>query len=357
MLKALTTQPTYRQRVTSIEQVLKFPSDCFPDIPPWPRWPRRLLFPFMKVSVAGQANEYFSHVVSTASFAELNMIDTTKVSMTYKQRQAIRTLHYGPAVKVAIKFRSRWWERAGIDQKGGSSYTDRPSRVVVYPSYGLGESGPGVLMVTYNWYVLFQLCMRRPDPIIPRREQDASRYGALIKNPDWSDKLDSDRVRPWSEEVLINQIYADLAVLHGVDATWLRSETLDYHAFDWYHNPFTMGAFAHFAPGQFSTLYNDIVHSAGYGRFHFAGEVASHHHAWVAGALDSAVRVFREILRLDSPIIITWLKTQQENKNGENRDLLSLVFSNEEHAEKHYVKGLFSKEIEEAEFLMNNEKQ
>ena len=191
------------------------------------------------------------------------------------------------------------------------------------------------------------------EPIIPRRQQDASRYGALIKNPDWSDKLDPDRVRPWSEEFLLNQIYADLAVLHGVDANWLRGETLDYHAFDWYHSPFTMGAFAHFAPGQFSNLYTDIVHSAGYGRFHFAGEVASHHHAWVAGALDSAVRVFREILRLDFPIMISWLKTQEENKSGEN--LLSLVFSNEEHAEEHHIKGLFSKEIEEAEF--RNEKQ
>jgi hypothetical protein len=57
-----------------------------------------------------------------------------------------------------------------------------------------------------------------------------------------------------------------------------------------------MGAFAQFAPGQFSTLYADILQPAGrHGNFHFAGELASHHHAWVSGALDSATRVVGHI--------------------------------------------------------------
>jgi len=245
--------------------------------------------------------------------------------MTYKQRQAIRTLNYGPAVKVAIKFKTRWWEQGGRNQYGGSSYTDRQSRVVVYPSYGLGEGGPGVLMVTYNWH------------------QDASRFGALIQNSHWSKRLDSNRERPLSEQVLLDQIYGDLATLHGSEVTvdYLRKETLDYHAYDWYHNPYTMGAFADFAPGQFSTFFADIVHTAGYGRFHFAGEVASHHHAWVAGALDSAKRVVNEILRWDFPFMIP--KFQKECG-------MSLVFSDEMSAEAHFVKGLFSKELEKAGF-------
>jgi hypothetical protein len=61
--------------------------------------------------------------------------------------------------------------------------------------------------------------------------------------------------------------YQDLAVLHTPNKSkpeeveafkkMLIRDTLDFHAFDWYHNPFTMGAFAQFAPGQFSTLYAD----------------------------------------------------------------------------------------------------
>jgi hypothetical protein len=139
--------------------VLRNLPECFPDWPSWPRSPRwpRVRFPLMRVSVSGK-DDYFTHVVSTASFANLRTIDIGGVPTTYKQRQAIRTLRYGPAVKVGIKFKTRWWEQGGISQCGDSSYTDRQSRVVVYPSYGLDEEGPGVLMVTYNW------CAGSPSP-------------------------------------------------------------------------------------------------------------------------------------------------------------------------------------------------
>jgi Flavin containing amine oxidoreductase len=148
MLAKLRTPPSYNHRVTSVEMVHADLPKCFPNVDRWPRWRH---FPLMKVSVSGKEAEYFTHVVSTSSFANLRTIDTGRVPMTYKQRQAIRTLGYGPAVKVAIKFKTRWWEQGGRKQFGGSSYTDRQSRVVVYPSYGLREDGPGVLMVTYNW--------------------------------------------------------------------------------------------------------------------------------------------------------------------------------------------------------------
>jgi len=41
--------------------------------------------------------------------------------------------------------------------------------------------------------------------------------------------------------------------MHGVGEKQLRDDTLDFHAFDWYHSPYTMGAFAHLAPGQYET--------------------------------------------------------------------------------------------------------
>ena len=146
MLDKLSTKPSLGHRVTSVKQIYRFPHLLQRS----PRWPR---FPFMEVNVAGKGPEYFTHVVSTASFATLRTIDTEGVTMTYKQRQAIRTLKHSPSVKVAIKFKTRWWEQGGINQLGGSSYTDRQIRLVVYPSYGLGEDGPGVLIVTYIWCV------------------------------------------------------------------------------------------------------------------------------------------------------------------------------------------------------------
>jgi hypothetical protein len=185
------------------------------------------------------------------------------------------------------------------------------------------------------------ICLFQADRLIRSgRQQDANRFGALIEKSDWSKQLDPSRKRPWSEEILLDLLYSDLSTLHGVSVKQLRADTLDYHAFNWYHNPFTMGAYAHFAPGQFSTFFADIVQPAAYGRFHFAGEVASAHHAWVAGALDSAVRVVDEIIRWDLPLLLPRFKGEHGR---------SVVFSDEKSAEAGFVRGLFSQELEEAE--------
>jgi Flavin containing amine oxidoreductase len=103
-----------------------------------------------------------------------------------------------------------------------------------------------------------------------------------------------------------------------------------------------MGAFAHFAPGQFSTFFADIVQPAGHGRFHFAGEVASPYHAWVSGALDSAKRAVAEILRLDCPFLIP---------NYRDACGRSFVFGDDEKkSEEEFLSGLFSIELEESGF-------
>ncbi|KAF5343736.1 hypothetical protein D9757_014641 [Collybiopsis confluens] len=311
MVEQLQSKPFYNQRVTSVKYIEREPGDGVPE----------MQIDYVDETTGNQRHEFYNHVVSTTTFAALSTIDTSEVQMSYIQRQAIRSLLYGAAIKVGIKFSSRWWEKTGINQRGASSYTDRLSRVVVYPSAGIGEDGPGVLMVTYNW------------------NQDASRFGALIKNPDWSEQLDPDRERPRSEKQLLELLYKDLAALHGVSIDDLRRDTLDYHVFDWYHSPHTMGAYAHFGPGQYSTLWPDIVQSAGLGRFHFAGELASANHAWVAGALDSAERVVREIAYMDFLPTVPQLDGKYEG---------SSVFSDDQSAHKYYVKGLFGKEVEEA---------
>ena len=151
MIAQLKTKPSYGHHVTAVKLVYLPLFECFPNLP---RPHRRFRFPLMKVSVAGKGDEYFAHVISTSTFANLSTINTERVPMTYIQRQAIRTLNYGPAVKVGIRFKTRWWEQDGLNQRGGCSYTDRPSRTIVYPSAGLDEAGPGVLMATYNGCVL-----------------------------------------------------------------------------------------------------------------------------------------------------------------------------------------------------------
>ncbi|PPQ70504.1 hypothetical protein CVT24_013274, partial [Panaeolus cyanescens] len=324
MVDSLIVKPKYNHQVTSIEgPILLTPDECFPTSSITHRdWQHNVAFPFMKVDVIGKGVQFYSHVVSTVPFSNLSMINTDDVKMTYAQRQAIRSLTYGPSVKIGIKFKSRWWEQNGQKMKGGSSYTDRPIRVVVYPSYGIGEDGPGVLMVSYTW------------------TQDALRLGSLVKTPDWSEQLDPERIRPPSEELLLQRVYEDLSIMHDITVQQLKDDTLDYHAFNWYSNPYTMGAYAFFGPGQFSTIYKSVIEPTARGRFHFAGEVASAHHAWIAGALDSATRVVNEILQLDFP----WLLPKFQEEHG-----ISVVFSDKEQAKTQFTKGIFAEELEEAE--------
>jgi len=352
MLLKVTNPPSYNHRVTAVtEEVSQNPLKRQDPL-------RR-----MKVSILDKEDEYFSHVVSTVTFSVLRTINTTGVNMNFNQREAMRALNYGQSIKVGIKFKTRWWEQniTKGPQVGGASRTDRQVRVVVYPSYGLNETGPGVLMVSYNWWVppLSPYTSHSAESTIflLNRDQDAARFGSLIKNTESrSEQPKPDRSRsPW-ERILLDQIYQDLAVMHTPDDSkpedvkafkqMLIQDTLDFHAFDWYHNPFTMGAFAQFTPGQFSTLYADILQPAGrHGNFHFAGELASHHHAWVSGALDSAARVACHI-EMDQ-------RSRTHPKLGEERKAKgkvspalprSLVFDSQEVADNWHLFGL----VEEA---------
>jgi monoamine oxidase len=61
----------------------------------------------------------------------------------------------------------------------------------------------------------------------------------------------------------------------------------------WHDDEFAGGAFALFEPGQQTLLHSLIVQREG--RIHFAGEHTSLHHAWIQGAIESGLRVARDI--------------------------------------------------------------
>lgn len=143
MHATLKTKPLYLHRVVSISasQDVALPQT-------------------MKITVAGHpeiSDREYSHVVSTVPMSCLRMINLAGCDLDYQQQTALRALEYTSAVKVGIKFRTRWWQHDTrfVAQAGGASLTDRPSRMVVYPSYGLDDapSSPGVLIVAYTWLV------------------------------------------------------------------------------------------------------------------------------------------------------------------------------------------------------------
>ncbi|KIK36101.1 hypothetical protein CY34DRAFT_16609 [Suillus luteus UH-Slu-Lm8-n1] len=175
---------------------------------------------------------------------------------------ALRTLNYGPgpSVKIGMQFRTAWWmtgkDLSGnpVNIVGGQTYTDRPLRTVVYPSFGSVQAGTTTtLIASYCW------------------TEDATRLGALIGKDD---------------ATLVQLVLKELADLHNVDINDLRNQLIEYKGWSWSHDPYTMGAFAFFGPGKFGDLYTSLNNPAAGGYLHFGGKAISVRHVWVEGVLD-----------------------------------------------------------------------
>lgn len=159
------------------------------------------------------STQKYSNIVSTLPLSVLRTLDMDDIYLTSGQRSALRELLYSPSIKVGMQFKSAWWEKLGI--VGGQSYTDRPSRSIVYPSHGpgLGNSQrSNVLIASYNGM------------------QDSQRLAALMRGRDTPE-----------EKLLLDMIMKDLSVIHKKPLQELWDEFIDYHAWDWYSHSFALG--------------------------------------------------------------------------------------------------------------------
>ncbi|PBK92484.1 hypothetical protein ARMGADRAFT_930202 [Armillaria gallica] len=220
-------------------------------------------------SGGAKASTEYDYVISTIPLPALRFVDLDGCNLSYAQLEGMRTLRYDSSCKVGIRFSSRWWQTLATGSiTGGQTKTDRVVRTVVFPSYGVDDpNADAVMIASYTW------------------SQDAARVGGLINGRNTVD-----------EQFLIDNILKDLAALHDVTFDFLEKELRDWCAWDWYSDPFTLGAFALFGPGQFSSIYPAFGQGAAGGRLLFAGEALSDQHAWVEGALDSAYEAVRKIL-------------------------------------------------------------
>jgi len=205
----------------------------------------------------GVAEASGDYCICTLPFGVLRHLDF-RPSLSIGKYRAIRELNYNPSTKVLLQVRSRFWENEGV--VGGATATDLPIRRMVYPSHPPPDDDPrGVLLASYTW------------------GQDAARWGAFSP---------AERV--------------ELA-LKDVAKIWpqIRDECEGGASYAWYGDPYAVGAFALFEPGQEAILHADIVRPEG--RVHFAGEHCSLWHAWIQGALESGVRAAREINEAPAP--------------------------------------------------------
>lgn len=193
--------------MTALAPYIEFeiPSGVIRPMPPIPK------LAGVEVYVHGESTpRKYTHVVSTLPFGALRMVDTTACNFSWDLQSAIRCLGYDGATKVGIKFKERWWEKLSPPQKGGVSYTDRPTRVVVYPSYGIGGTD-GTILVSYTW------------------AQDALRQGSFTANKE-------------NEKILIDAILRDLTDMHDIDSyAYLPSLVDNYDIWSWYNHENSVG--------------------------------------------------------------------------------------------------------------------
>ncbi|CAJ0651374.1 6634_t:CDS:2 [Entrophospora sp. SA101] len=202
-------------------------------------------------------------VVRHWELPELKSLEDPKTSDNfYYKRRAIRELNYDNSAKIFLKFNSRFWEnQTDSPIVGGSSTTDLPIRTVIYPSYyvGMPIDKPAILLGSYTW------------------ANDAAKFA------------------PYSQQENARLCIKDLKILHGdqVEKEW-DSDPKYNSSIYWPNDPTTVGAFALFGPGQYSDLIYPMIKPMY--NIHWAGEYTDIHHAWIVGALNSAVRVVKEIL-------------------------------------------------------------
>ncbi|KAK4448884.1 hypothetical protein QBC34DRAFT_438663 [Podospora aff. communis PSN243] len=264
MEQQLSRKPTYKTTVTTIKAITD------------PTWQMEATT-FNELS--GEATKKYNGVFNTTTLGCLRRIDTSGCTISNSAKMAHRALAYGQSCKVGIKFSHAWWLHTLPKEhrvtSGGLGHSDLHIRTVVYPSYNIIDPAdqPAVLLVSYTW------------------QQDAERVGALIS-----------RESPANENELKILLLHELAKLHtttqeeaddlfdhlaGNVERQVPAWYMDHYAHDWSHDKLTAGAFAFFRAQQFSTLWPKIIVPSG--NLVIAGEAASPHHAWVVGALESAV--------------------------------------------------------------------
>ncbi|RPA95378.1 hypothetical protein L873DRAFT_1745322 [Choiromyces venosus 120613-1] len=165
--------------------------------------------------------------------------------------RAIRRLSYDSACKVALLFKTRFWEASSRPNFGGCTSTDIPLIMAFcYPSYQLNRTGPAVLLASYNY------------------GDSATRSISMSETEHVNYALDA------MAEIHGPTIYEQYAGKFA-RLCWLEDE----HTSGAWTEP-TVGQHELYLPEYFKMQLNTI----------FIGEHTSITHAWIASALESAVR-------------------------------------------------------------------
>ncbi|KAK2739761.1 hypothetical protein FQN57_006458 [Myotisia sp. PD_48] len=195
-------------------------------------------------------SETYDYAIITAPFSVVRRWRLPRFSLTLGN--AIKELVYAGACKIALKYKTRFWEKRELPIYGGSNTrTDIPGIAgAIYPSYGINDTGPGILLGSYSIH-----------------DQPKS-FLAL------------------SKEEHVQHVVNAMIEIHGEPAR--KQYTGEYNYQCWDLDRYATGAWADpsigqqklYMPSYFKTE-NNII---------FIGEHTSFTHSWVASALESSIR-------------------------------------------------------------------
>ena len=201
----------------------------------------------------------YDRVVVATTAPAARLIHYTPVNEQIQQMsRAFRQLHYDCSSKIVLYFNHSWWHDENI--YGGSSTTDLPLRSIYYDNYKTimneNNSNEFVLLVSYTF------------------AQDSTLWS--------SSTLDQ----------ITNEALKNLEEIHSrYDIRNYYLRTVVKH---WCVDSFSHGAYALFLPYQEQNLKPILMQSFNK-LVYFAGEHLSTAHAWVEGAVLSALRVLMEL--------------------------------------------------------------
>ncbi|KAF2667825.1 hypothetical protein BT63DRAFT_441387 [Microthyrium microscopicum] len=165
--------------------------------------------------------------------------------------RAIDSFDYDPSCKIALHYKTRFWEHLPYPILGGCGATDIPLLgSVCYPSYTLNATGPGVLLASYA------------------EGTDARTFTSM------------------SESDHVSYVQRAMVEIHGPIAA--KEFTGVYDRVCWDQSSFQAGAWASPSVGQ-QELYLPAYFQTEMGTV-FIGEHTSYTHAWIWSALESGVR-------------------------------------------------------------------
>ncbi|WP_328602347.1 flavin monoamine oxidase family protein [Nocardia terrae] len=181
--------------------------------------------------------------------------------LSYAKRRAVTATHQDAATKVLLEFKTRFWEQGERGFRGGGCVTDNPNRFTYFPSHvdapDSAEQPPGgVVLASYTW------------------SDDAMRWDSLTQD----ERLDH-ALRGMADVLGTDTVLREFTGV-GLSQSWMQAH-------------YALGEAAIPMPNQLTELHRATRTVEG--RVHFAGDHTTLKPAWIAGALESAVRAALEV--------------------------------------------------------------